>query len=446
MQATTRSTIAGNGIDIAITARGSGIFTPMPHGLDEAGRRLTRNTLPGETAFAVLRSSCANSGLADAAMASYQNCQNKPFGFVSFPAQGVYPDEAFIDVLLQHVEDAHRHEGTKLGLSVPAGCHAEPDGTACLRYYNPADPPLSFDRRKENKCIDRPRGDTRRATRHAASTAHTDGAQAYPDLYRQGGALFNVLGDGDDDDDSDDDSDDGEEHDEDLDDGDGASARWRAVINSGKASVSMYLSVPEYVDGKHVASRRTEGRNEQFQSLEIELQPGDMLLFTSVAGILLTHQAVLTAEGLTSIMVMDYRFVLGAPRSPPAAPTEAPPSWDGWRAAPRKARQAKSDRACEERVLNPVLSLNAPPHLDLCLRPRTDQRLALNSGHRGREQLRRQDAQGSRLHQGHAALGGAEAQRDPWSQRVRERWLASQWCAATGASNLNLTLTLTLTL
>ena len=346
----TRSTIACDGIDTITTPNGSTRFRPKAHGQEEAGRRNARDLKPGEAQFMHLRNGGSASSLSAAAIASYQNLKNAPFEYVSLAAQGLYPDEGFIAHLLWHIERAHKHEGALLGISMPDGTHAEVAGTALLRFFQPNTPPPSYVPSKKNKVSSDPLGAVPRAARHAASSIHTDGTKDLHELYQSGGALHGVSVD-DDDDDDDDDSDDGEEHDEDADD-DGYS-RFRAVLNTGVVRFSMYLHVPIFEAGKHVASNRPDGRNEQFQSLEIELQPGDIFIFSKLAGALLTHQAVLTTDAPASFVVLDYCFAPGAPRSPPAAPTEAP-QWTVWRHATKKARNAKSDRASKEHVLNPL--------------------------------------------------------------------------------------------
>ena len=346
----TPSTIACDGIKTATTPNGSTRFTPNTHGQEEAGRRNARDLKPGEAEFMHLRNIGSASSLSAAAIASYQDPKNAPFGYLSLPAQGVHPDEGLIAHVLRHIEHAHTDEGALLGVPLPDGTHAEVSGTTLLRFFQPNTPPPSFNPSKRNRLTSAPLGAVPCAARHAASSIHTDGTKPFAELYQSGGALHG-LSLNDDDDGDDDDSDDGEEHDEDVDD-DGFS-RFRAVLNSGDVPFSMYVHVPIFKAGKHVASNRPEGRNEQFQSLEIELQPGDVFIFSKLAGALLTHQAVLTTDAPASFIVLDYCFPPGAPGSPPAAPMEAPSPWTGWRSATKKARQAKSNRASKEHVLNP---------------------------------------------------------------------------------------------
>jgi len=250
----------------------------------------------------------------------------------------------------------------------------------------------------------------------AASTQHTDASGRFPNLRSPAGALVGAADD-DDDDDDDDVSDDGDEHDEEEDEerDQGEPQLYRAVVNTGETEVSMCVRVPIYKDGKHVASNKPQGRNEQFQTLEIVLGPGEIFIFLGATGVLLQHQAVLAAGAHhASFVVMDYHFVPGAPSSRPAEPMAA--RWNGWRLAALSQRTARGLRGGEERVLNPdarQVAWRSAFTLALTFA------LTLNSGHRGREELRRRHAQNVRLHHGHAAPGGAEEQRGAWSQGVR---------------------------
>ena len=157
------------------------------------------------------------------------------------------------------------------------------------------------------------------------AAGHYGGPYGYSYGYGDVSSDDDGLGlDDDDDDDDDDDSEDGEEHDEDHqeeDHDDGAPELFRAIINTGETDIAMLVRVPTYKEGKHVASNKSKGVNEQFQTLKIVLRPGEMFSFLGATGVLLKHQAVISADGHASFAVMDYRFVRGAPRSPPAAPT-----------------------------------------------------------------------------------------------------------------------------
>ena len=362
------STIANGGIDVFTTAGGSTRFKCKPHAHEEAGRRNARNMRYGEASFVHLRGG-ASGGLSAAAAAAYRDPHNTVYGYKRLRGHGLIPGEAFVGLMLQRVEELHAHEGAGLGVPVPAGMCAEAAGTAQLRMFCAADPPPSFNATKMVKSED--------PDSCAASTLHTDSWKRFPYLTLPGGALSDATfrDDDDDDDDDDNDSEDGEEHDEDHqeeDHDDGAPELLRAIINTGETDIAMLVRVPVYNEhGKHVASNKSKGVNEQFQTLKIVLRPGEIFSFLGATGVLLKHQAVISADGHASFAVMDYRFVRGAPSSRLAAPPAPPLAWSGWRDASLSAQQARGLKGGEERVLNPHPIL----HLDLCHRPRTDRRL-----------------------------------------------------------------------
>jgi len=388
------------------TPNGSTRYSPRGHAHEEAGRRKARDMRDGETSFIHLTDKSGDSGLPAAAVASYQNADSYRYGFKSMPGQGWTPDKSFVQRVLQHIEGLHMREGAGLGVPVPAGMCIEVAGTMQVRAYRPQEPPPSFISSKMVKCDD--------PARSAGSTQHTDSGARFPYLRLPGGALRHADDD-DDDDDDDDVSDDGDEHDEEDDEERDQCELYRVVLNSGETDVSMWVRVPKYEDGKQVASNRPKGRNEQFQTLEIVLGPGEMFIFLGATGVLLQHQAVLAAGAHhASFVVMDYRFVPGEPSSRLGAPMAA--LWDGWRLAALSARQARGLRGGEERVLNPhARQVACPSASTLTL----TSPLTLNSGHRGREELRRRHAKNPRLHHGRAAPGGADVQRGAWSQGVR---------------------------
>ena len=253
-----------------------------------------------------------------------------------------HPSNAFTEPLMRHLEHLHLEHNSALGLPATRDKHASPTGTVQLRWGSNRNPPPNFDRKAQAPCVS--------ADGFALSTQHTDRAKKdkpgfFPELFDLDGPLYvppdaagNIS--------SSTDGNDGGEHTSYTD----TATTWRAVVNCGDESVSMYVSLPKYDNGVHVASRSPTGVHEQFQWQEFELKPGDVFAFKYFAGVVLKHQAgaAKLASGVC-FAVFDYGFEDGARdvhSLVAPAPAPAPWPWVGeWRSAPESAHSARGEWA-----------------------------------------------------------------------------------------------------
>ena len=291
--------------------------------------------------FAVLRSNATEAAVLTAAAASsYSTARLSQYQ--SFPSQMTHPGIAFTEPLMRHLEHLHREHNSTLGLPATGDKHVVPRGTVQLRWASDMKPPPDFDRKNQEPCVS--------ADGVGLSTQHTDRAKAdqpgfFPELFDRKGPLYvppdaagNVSSSTDDDD--------AGEHTSYTD----TATTWRAVVNCGGETVSMYVSLPKYDNGVHVASRSPTGVHEQFQWQEFELKPGDVFAFQYFAGVVLKHQAgaAKLASGVC-FAVFDYGFEDGARdvhSLVAPVPTPAPWPWQGgWRTAPQSAHSARSEWA-----------------------------------------------------------------------------------------------------
>ena len=288
--------------------------------------------------FAVLRSTATGAAiLAAAAAGSYRT--DRVSQYESFPAQMTHPGIIFTEPLMRHLENLHLEHNKALGLPATSGKHVHPNGTVQLRFGSDKNPPPDFKRKAQTPCVN--------ANGFALSTAHTDRAKAnqsgfFPELFDQGqplyvsGAAGNVSSTTYDDE--------GGEHTSYTD----KTTTWRAVANCGDKPISVYVSLPKYDNGVHVASRSPTGVHEQFEWKEFVLKPGDVFAFRYFAGVVLKHQAgAAKLDSGVCFAVFDYGFEDGARDVHSlVAPAPAPWPWVGeWRTAPQSARSARSEWA-----------------------------------------------------------------------------------------------------
>ena len=297
-----------------------------------------------EASFMILTSGPAgDGGLATAANDEYIHAPT-PYGYTTMAGHGVHPRKHFTELSLQHVANLHMAVGEELGMPAPSDTTAKCTGTAQLRRFYYEDPPRTFDPSKRTKASWwHPLG--KDPTLCAGSTFHTDSPYLYRSLLIAGGALcgYSDVDVDDDDDDSDDEGD--EEHSWAR----GPTPSHRAIINTGPSSFSMYVSVPNFINGEHVACSKTTGVNSQFHLLEVKLKPGEVFVFLGYTGVVMGHQAAFAATARVSFLVIDYTLGRGAPGSCQVAPAAAGPApWAEWRDVSQTAAQAKGSRGGEE--------------------------------------------------------------------------------------------------
>ena len=94
------------------------------------------------------------------------------------------------------------------------------------------------------------------------------------------------------------------------------------VLNAGEHPFSMLLRLPRYERGVHVPSVRAVGtgrRDEQFETVEFVLWPGDSFVFFDGAGVLVTHQAVARVGVEACFVVLDFDLQADAATEPLSA-------------------------------------------------------------------------------------------------------------------------------
>ena len=326
----------------AITAaNGSAIFKLQCHKQREAGRRNLRALHNDEASFMLLTPGLAgDGGLATAANDEYMHA-TAPYAYVSMAGQGLHTKKKFTERVLQHLANLHMAVGAELGMPVPSNTIATSTGTTQLRRFDYEDPPPMFDSSREVRCND--------PTLRAGSTFHTDSPYLYPALFKAGGPLWGYKDVGGDDDDDDDDSDDEGDEEHSWARGPTPPPSHRAIINTGPSPFSMLVSVPNFMNGEHVACSKLTGKNSQFHLLEVQLKPGEAFIFREYTGVVMAHQAAFAATARVSFVVIDYNLMPGAPGSCLAAPTAAGPvPWADWRIVSCTAAQAKGSRGGEE--------------------------------------------------------------------------------------------------
>lgn len=326
-----------NGIKTITEADGSTHWALPPFFQQEGVRRNTRQLHDKEASFFILRSNApAADILAAAAARSYRS--DNLSQYASFPAQMTHPSTSFTLPLLQHLDALHLAHNAALGLPETTGQHTRPSGTVQLRYASWPNPPPEFDCKAQAPCAD--------SEQVALSTEHTDRAKAdqpgfFPELFKEGGALYQAGVGGC----TDVATDDGSEHSSYTD----TNPTMRTVVNVGKEPLCMRLSLPILdVLGVHVASSSPTGPHDKFQWHTFVLQKGDVFGFVGATGVFLKHQASAskTANGIC-FSVCDVAYVDGVRdvRQLTALPAEAGPwPWeDQWRVAPKSANQARGE-------------------------------------------------------------------------------------------------------
>ena len=68
----------------------------------------------------------------------------------------------------------------------------------------------------------------------------------------------------------------------------------------------MRIRLPRYERGKHIPSEKAQGRDEQFETVEYVLWPGDSFVFLDGAGVYLLHQVTAAAGKSACFGVFDF--------------------------------------------------------------------------------------------------------------------------------------------